>query len=111
MRRLGVVVTFHVVTLLWILFRAPDLATAGRVFRGPFTQPLGDLGGFVLANAYALALYALFAAWHRFDTHARLRWAGRKLNPAMLWPATALVWIVAITVSTGSSAKFIYFDF
>jgi alginate O-acetyltransferase complex protein AlgI len=110
-RRLRIVLTFHVVTLLWILFRAPDLATAGRVVLGPFTQPFGDVAGFVAANAYSLVLYGLFLAWHPFDTHARVRWAARKVGAPVLWPAVALIWVIAIVVSTGSSAKFIYFDF
>jgi len=28
-----------------------------------------------------------------------------------VWPAIGLCWILAIAVSQGSSAKFIYFDF
>ncbi len=110
-RYLRILVTFHVVTVLWILFRAPDLAVAARIFTGPFTRPLGDVGGFVAANLYSLALLALFLLWHPFDTHARLRLARRKAAPALLWPVVLLVWVVAITVSTGSSSKFIYFDF
>jgi hypothetical protein len=29
----------------------------------------------------------------------------------LYWPAIAFLWVLAITISTGSSAKFIYFDF
>jgi hypothetical protein len=48
---------------------------------------------------------------HRFDRHAYLRLAVLRLNKGILWPAIMLLYVLAITVSQGSSAKFIYFDF
>lgn len=110
-RSVAVVITFHVVTLAWILFRARDLEIAWRVLSGPFVAPLGDVGGFLALNAYSLTLLALFLVTHRFDSHARLRLAADRVMPAVLWPMVALIWAVAVGVSTGSSAKFIYFDF
>jgi hypothetical protein len=53
----------------------------------------------------------LFFVLHRFDRHAWLRIAARRLRPALLVPAIGICWILAITLSQGSSAKFIYFDF
>jgi hypothetical protein len=35
----------------------------------------------------------------------------RYLRAEILWPLLLLLWMLAITVSHGSSAKFIYFDF
>jgi alginate O-acetyltransferase complex protein AlgI len=35
----------------------------------------------------------------------------RRLRAEILWPLLALLWVLAIAVSQGSSAKFIYFDF
>ena len=37
--------------------------------------------------------------------------AARRLRPEILWPIIAGLWLLAVTVSQGSSAKFIYFDF
>lgn len=108
---LAILVTLHVVILLWIPFRAPDIATAWRILQGLWTLPLGDPAAFVTTHAYVLLLLGLFVLWHPFDRYARLRWAARHMQPALLWPAIMLVWIIAISVSTGSSAKFIYFDF
>jgi alginate O-acetyltransferase complex protein AlgI len=110
-RWLGVLVTFHVVAALWILFRAPDAATALRVARGPFVAPAGDVGAFAAANAFPLVLLAVFFALHRWDYHATARWAARRVPAAVLWPVLALGWLLAIAISQGSSAKFIYFDF
>ena len=110
-RCLRVFVTFHVVTLLWILFRAPDLMTARRVLLGVFDAPLGRVEDFLFGNLYSLMLLGIFLLWHPFDTHARLRLAMRKLHPMIVWTVTILAWVVAVSVNTGSSAKFIYFDF
>ena len=40
-----------------------------------------------------------------------LRIANRRVNPALQYAVIFICWIVAIAVSQGSSAKFIYFDF
>jgi alginate O-acetyltransferase complex protein AlgI len=109
-RAVAILATFQIVTLLWIPFRAPDLATLGRVLLGPFTSPVGGPSAFLAVNAYSLVLLALFFLWHPFDTHGRLRWLATRLAPPILWPAAALVWALAAAVNT-HPAKFIYFDF
>lgn len=35
----------------------------------------------------------------------------RYTRAEIFWPILCLLWILAITLSQGSSAKFIYFDF
>ena len=110
-RWLAVLVTFHVVTALWIFFRAPDLATARAVALGPFVGPPGDPLAFLSAHAFHLMLLAVFVLTHPFDDHRRIRLFVRRAPAAFYWPAIALAWVLAITISTGSSAKFIYFDF
>jgi alginate O-acetyltransferase complex protein AlgI len=106
-----VVVTFHVVTLAWILFRGADLDTSWRVLSGLFMAPLGDPTAFLSRNAYSLALLAFFLATHRFDNHALLRWSATRVPRAVLWPVLGLIWAIAVAVDTGGPAKFIYFDF
>jgi len=58
-----------------------------------------------------LLLVAVFLITHRFDDHRRVRAAVRYVRGEVLWPVLLLLWIIAITVSQGSSNKFIYFDF
>lgn len=108
---LAVFLTFHFVTLTWILFRAPNLETAGRVLLGPFSGGWDDYVGFLSANVFPLILLAVFLLFHGFDTHSRVRLATRKLPKVVTWIAIGVVWIIAATISAGSSAKFIYFDF
>jgi len=62
-------------------------------------------------NVFVLALMSIFFLVHRYDDHRRVRVAVRYLRPEVFWPIVILLWIVAVTVSQGSSAKFIYFDF
>ena len=108
---LAILFTFHWVAALWVLFRSPDLATAQRVLCGPFTTSWENLDISLGRNAFPLLLTAVFFLLHRYDRHAYLRLANRRANPALQYALISICWIVAIAVSQGSSAKFIYFDF
>jgi alginate O-acetyltransferase complex protein AlgI len=108
---LAVVLTFHFVSIAWIYFRAPDLAVAHHVLAAPFTASWGNVGDFVSRNLFALLLLATFLLTHRYDRHARLRLVLRSANMGVVSAIIICLWILAITVRQGSSAKFIYFDF
>jgi alginate O-acetyltransferase complex protein AlgI len=108
---LAVVVTFHLVTIAWVFFRAPDVFVAVNVLSGVFTAGLGDVELFVTANAYALMLIGLFTLTHRFDTHARVRAAVKRTPKLFVYGGVAMAFVLSIAISAGSSAKFIYFDF
>ena len=111
-RWLGVLMTFHFVTLAWVFFRAPSVARAAQMLRAPFIGGgWGDALAFAGRNVFVLVLVAAFFALHRFDDQRRVKAAVRYVRPEVLWPALILLWVIAITVSQGSSAKFIYFDF
>jgi alginate O-acetyltransferase complex protein AlgI len=56
-------------------------------------------------------LIAVFAASHAFDDHRLIRLAVRRIRPELIWTAILFGWVVAITVSQGSSGAFVYFDF
>lgn len=107
----GTLVTFHFVTLAWVFFRAPDVGTAWRILSGPVAGPWSDLAAFASSNAFLLLLLGLFLAAHPVDRHARFRLFVRKMPSVVVWSVIVLLWVLAITVSAGSSAKFIYFDF
>ena len=110
-RWLAILVTFHFVAALWILFRSPDVGTALRVAQGPFLAPAADWAAFAAENAFAMGLLAVFLVLHRWDDHQSVEAAVKRLPFPVLAPLLALGWVLAITVSHGSSAKFIYFDF
>ncbi|MGE4167540.1 MAG: MBOAT family protein [Xanthobacteraceae bacterium] len=110
-RLLSVMLTFNFVTLAWVCFRSPDIDTAHRVLAGPFVAGLGSIPRFLAANGFELALLTIFLATHRFDQHARVLLLVRRCNRGIILATVALAFLVAITISQGSSAKFIYFDF
>jgi alginate O-acetyltransferase complex protein AlgI len=108
---LRVFITFHFVCIGFILFRAPDLATAWRVMTGPFVAPVGDLGSFVAIHVFQLILLIIFFATHPWDTHRNIRRITRALAPSLYWPIILLIWLFALAISQNPSSKFIYFDF
>lgn len=110
-RWLLIVVAFHFVTATWVLFRAPDLSAAWTVLSGPFVAGSVDPVAFAVANAFPLVLLALFLTTHRFDDHRRLRLLVRRAPTVVIWPVIGFLGVLAVTISAGSSAKFIYFDF
>jgi alginate O-acetyltransferase complex protein AlgI len=110
-RWLAIVLTFHFVAVCWIAFRAPDAATAMRVFTGAVTAPLQGFGTQAARYFFELLLLVVFFCLHPFDSTARVRLAVRRVPAVILWPALLLGWILAIVLSQGSSAKFVYFDF
>jgi alginate O-acetyltransferase complex protein AlgI len=105
------ILTFHFVTLAWIFFRAPDLATTLRVFSGPFAGSFDPALFSIQRYAFPLLIIVLFLLVHRFDTYPQLRAVLGRTPRWLLFPIWMLLWVLAITVSQGSSAKFIYFDF
>jgi alginate O-acetyltransferase complex protein AlgI len=110
-RWLGILVTFHFVTFAWIYFRAPDISAAHHVMVSLVKSHWHDWREVLQHQAFAISLLVVFAVLHPFDRHAYLRIGVRRVSPAILWPALVMSWLIAIAVSQGSSAKFIYFDF
>jgi alginate O-acetyltransferase complex protein AlgI len=108
---LSVLLTFHFVTAAWILFRAPNLSSAWQIATGTVTGSWRDFGSFANEHLFVLLLLLVFLTTHHLDSHARLRLAIRRLPRQVVWAALGLLWVLAITVSQGSSSNFIYFDF
>ena len=108
---IGTLLTFHFVTFGWIFFRSRDLATVFKVLAMPFVSSWANLGGFVSANSFGLVLMATFLVTHHFDSYSRIRLIVKKLPLPFVVAAIAFCWILAIAVSSGNTAEFIYFDF
>lgn len=105
---LALVSTFHIVALSRILFRAPDLASAGRYVKamlggGGSAMPLTALGTGVLATAFVLHYLPVVR------THA----AFARLQAAPAWmQAAGLVGVTYALLALGiGSAPFVYFRF
>ena len=108
---LGRLLTFYFVTFAWVYFRAPNLSVANRVLAGPFVAPWQGLTAFIYQHVFELLLLTIFLVTHRFDRHAYARVAVGRVNAGVVWAVIAILFVLAITISLGSSSKFIYFDF
>jgi alginate O-acetyltransferase complex protein AlgI len=107
----GVVLTFHFVTLAWVFFRAPGLRDATDILHAAVVGSWAATPQLLNVHVFEIMLIALFLAFHRYDDHRRVRIAATRQRPEIVWPLLLVQWALAITVSQGSSAKFIYFDF
>jgi alginate O-acetyltransferase complex protein AlgI len=108
---LAVLITFHFVTLAWVFFRASTLEQALTVLQAPFTASWGNLASFASGQVFYLLLLTIFFISHGLDDHRHVKALVRYLRGEIFWPLMLLCWVLAITVSQGNSAKFIYFEF
>lgn len=109
-RWLAVILCFHFVAFCWVFFRAPDLGTAIRLLTalaGSWRQG-GDVA---MTNLWPLAVLAAFFLGHRYDSHARLRLAVRRLPAALLWPPMVVAVLFGVLAQLGGAQQFIYFEF
>jgi D-alanyl-lipoteichoic acid acyltransferase DltB (MBOAT superfamily) len=106
----GVLLTFHVVTLGWIVFRAASFAEA-LAYLGGIVAPVP--GGATTATPLVLALIALGLAIHAFPAEAMRRAATRIRTLPAAYVATALVALMLAVdaMRYEGVAPFIYFRF
>ena len=100
-------VTFHLVLLGWLLFRAQDLPTLTA-----FTEGLVALRGGMLLHPVVLALLAVAVVAHVVSKEWLQRWSNRFLRLPV--PLQGAAYAGAILVFCGLSAggpSFIYFQF
>ncbi|MFM7101289.1 MAG: MBOAT family O-acyltransferase [Verrucomicrobiota bacterium] len=107
-RILGVLVTFHLVSALWLLFKLPDFRDVLAFVRCLFTNPGGLLPqyAFVIlvfgSPVAALHLWAATSAWR-----TRLPAAVARRLETVLYAGLAFL----VVVNAGSPGEFIYFQF
>jgi alginate O-acetyltransferase complex protein AlgI len=108
----GLLITFHFVALLWVFFRAPTFGKARAVLASAFAGDGWNAAGEVVkTQSAAVLLVVVFFALHAVDDHRMIKLAIRRVRPELVLPLIVLLWALALTLSHGSSAKFIYFDF
>jgi alginate O-acetyltransferase complex protein AlgI len=108
-KTLGIVVTFHVVLLAWVFFRADSLETVGQIGQrlADMTTGAGNIPGKAIAFiALALASQAIPEAWLN-KAMERFTALPAVLQAALLLGSAALVRFA----STGQIAPFIYQGF
>jgi D-alanyl-lipoteichoic acid acyltransferase DltB (MBOAT superfamily) len=103
-------VTFHLVCLAWLFFRAPDFGTAWTYLQGLATAPLlgGGIRLVLAALVYCpLVLLADLAAWRR-DSEVPFGWLAPAPARGAVY-ASLMLWLVFCR--GGGGQPFIYFQF
>lgn len=108
---IGVLLTFHFFAFAVVFFRSPTIAKALDIWAAPFIGSWSGMTSFVDNHIFTLLLIFVFFALHRFDDIRRVKFAAHYLRPELLWTMLAFCWLMAITISQGNTATFIYFDF
>jgi len=107
MQPLYMAVTFLVVTLTWVLFRAEDLGQAGAFYHSLLTRSESTMS----TGAWmALAAMGLLLAWHAAIRRVEIEAVYERL----IWPARGILiglLLAAVLLSPGENRAFIYFQF
>jgi len=112
-RFVQIALSFTLVSLLWVLFRAPDLPGAMEFYARLFgIAPVGDIAALVASlvwKPYFIATLILAAtlAW-LFPT--TLDWTHRLSAPKAVW-SLSVFWLSAFALSVQKFNPFIYFIF
>jgi alginate O-acetyltransferase complex protein AlgI len=107
-----VLITFHLIAILWIFFRAPDVPTAVAMLRGCLGgAPWVNTARFAAEHVFEIVLMIGFFLSHPWDDARRVRIAARTLPPTVVAAAIAMSVLLVIAIGSGSSAQFIYFEF
>jgi alginate O-acetyltransferase complex protein AlgI len=107
-RALGVAVTFHLVSLLWLLFQLPDIRHAAAYVRCLFTNPAGLLPQYffvIVLFGIPVALHHLWGATTGWRSRLGPLWAGR------IEVFAYAVLLFLIVANAGTPGDFIYFQF
>ncbi len=113
-RVIGTLVTFHVVCVGWVFFRADDMKTASDIFSQIFTSfDIAILPQFVVGYRGIMALMAVGYALHFMPDSLEAR-AKRVVTsmPIVLQAViiSLLIWLV-MQIKSGDIQPFIYFQF
>jgi alginate O-acetyltransferase complex protein AlgI len=107
-----ILLTFHIVALLWIFFRARDFSSALAVLSGClFSWSFAGASTFLTAHAFELTLIVGFFLLHPWDDARRVRIAARKAPPLVVCTVMAVACVLAYSIGSQSSGQFIYFEF
>lgn len=102
--------TFVLVTLTWVLFRAPDLDAAAQLYAA-MLMPAGGINAADLRDVVVVsAVLAALLGTHWFMRNREFGSALKRLP----WPVIGLIlgaMLIAILLSPGEERDFIYFEF
>jgi alginate O-acetyltransferase complex protein AlgI len=113
---IGIAVTFVLVTIGWVFFRAPTLAAAGHYLSAMFLlgPPVGDyrpIATYLTPDTLAYLVLALIFAFAPMERLYRLRFDRFAVLAAQLGLAAACLVYSSLLLAANSFNPFIYFRF
>jgi alginate O-acetyltransferase complex protein AlgI len=111
-RTFRIFITFHVVSFLWVLFRADSLSHAINFYLlfldSIFLNELSNSLVNILITFFFIISFLLF---HKYDSYKYIERLNAKLNLTQKICFFLLSIVLVVVFSSGSSGDFIYFDF
>lgn len=101
--------TFHLVTALWLTFMMPDMASIAAFFQGVFSGRTGFSGPPIFSLVFYGGAVVLYHAWGWLREHRDNM--ARKVMRTPLEPLLHGVMIFLILTNPGAPRGFIYFQF
>jgi alginate O-acetyltransferase complex protein AlgI len=102
-------ITFHIVTALWLTFLMPDMASIAAFFKGVFSGKTGFSGPPIFSLLFYGTAVVLYHAWGWLKEH-RGHFASH-LARSPLEPVLHGVMLFLILTNPGAPRGFIYFQF
>tara|TARA_Y100000591_G_C21299305_1_gene435590 strand:- start:7 stop:444 length:438 start_codon:yes stop_codon:yes gene_type:complete len=103
-----ILLTCFVVFNLWVVFRIHEFDVMLNFFQILYT----NLGTILLKeNLILLAVLILAVYSQTLDNYEKIQSMSKKIKFSFLIPITIIILITGLGINTGSSDKFIYFDF
>jgi alginate O-acetyltransferase complex protein AlgI len=102
-------VTFHLVTVLWLTFLMPDMASIAAFFKGVFSGRTGFSGPPIFSLLFYGSAVVLYHVWGWLQEH-RAQLSHRLAN-STLEPVIHGVMLFLILTNPGAPRGFIYFQF
>ena len=102
-------ITFHLVTALWLTFMMPDMASIAAFFQGVFSGRTGFSGPPIFSLLFYGSAVVLYHLWGWANEHYPN--LGKHLRRSPLEPLIQGIMIFLVLTNPGAPRGFIYFQF
>ena len=105
---LKIIITCFVIFNLWVVFRISELQFIFDFYSHLYT----DFTEILKINNLILILITLLSIYsQKYDNFSSLEQFSKKINLSILAPIAIVIILTGLAINTGTSEKFIYFDF
>lgn len=107
-KHVKIILTCFIIFNLWIIFRIQDMNLILEYFYSLYSNFNNAI---IIENFYVLLILVFFIYLQKFDNYQFIKSAAKKLNLTILIPISIIIILTGLGINTGTSEKFIYFDF